>query len=266
MNRTAIPYIKNKDGSQGYSWNLFYGCQKCSPGCDNCWALEVTKRFQKNFDPQGVLLNEDKTEWSGRQFLHNKTFHFKPNKTYAINFMNDILLKDGLIFHCLMYDVEQNPESTFICCTKRPQNINLISDYNFPNLWLGLTICTQAEADEKIPIMLEVKRKNPLLHIWLSIEPMLDAINLYEISTFKRENNLDACYFDWIVVGGESGSKARGCSYIWVKNIKDFCLATQTPFYFKQWDQMESGKDYKIAEIDGKKYKALPYLRKGVLI
>ncbi|MGB4820963.1 MAG: DUF5131 family protein [Saprospiraceae bacterium] len=61
---------------------------------------------------------------------------------------------------------------------------------------------------------------------------------------------------DWVIVGGESGHKARPMKKQWVVDIKNQCISSNTPFFFKQW----GGKNKKLTGrlLDGKTYDQMP--------
>ena len=47
--------------------------------------------------------------------------------------------------------------------------------------------------------------------------------------------DLELKTIDWVIVGGESGSRARAMQKEWVKNIYKQCKDQSIPFFFKQW-------------------------------
>lgn len=121
------------------------------------------------------------------------------------------------------------------------------------NVWLGVSIEDQATADERIPILL----RTPTELRFISAEPLLGPVNLklYELEPspstgrpFWRHNSdaLHPCDFtcsgghaidggiDWVIVGGESGSKANPMHPDWAKDLRDQCNADGIPFFFKQ--------------------------------
>ena len=124
-----------------------------------------------------------------------------------------------------------------------------------PNVWLGVSVEDQKSADERIPILLQV----PAAVRWLSMEPLLGPVDLtpiappayqllskyYEGNTFDPSGSQKPLermtgYFpkiNWIVVGGESGSKARPMHPDWVRSLRDQCTAVSVPFFFKQWGE-----------------------------
>ncbi|MDR3086528.1 MAG: phage Gp37/Gp68 family protein [Azoarcus sp.] len=111
----------------------------------------------------------------------------------------------------------------------------------WPNVWLGATISNQEEADRDIPKLLQI----PANMRWLSIEPLLEPVDIH--------HRLGACVFteadpwetgrgiDWVVVGGETGPRARPMHPDWVRSIRDQCIRKGVPFFFKQWGEWLSG-------------------------
>jgi protein gp37 len=95
-------------------------------------------------------------------------------------------------------------------------------DWPLPNVWLGTSIENQATADERIPHLLEV----PAAVRFLSCEPLLGPIDL----------GLPA-EIHWVIVGGESGPKARPMHPDWARSIRDQCINGGVPFHFKQWGE-----------------------------
>ena len=80
---------------------------------------------------------------------------------------------------------------------------------------------------------------------FLSIEPLLGLIP-----------ELDLTDIDWVIVGGESGPKARKMEEDWVRVIRDTCILQQVPFFFKQWGGKNKKKAGRI--LDGKTYDEMP--------
>ena len=124
---------------------------------------------------------------------------------------------------------------TFLILTKRPRKMAHFFDYRMMldlNVYHGLTVCNQAEADEKIPVFLQVPGKK-----FLSIEPMLGEIFLTRISSGPG-------FSDWhypirgvdaVILGGETGPEARPMHPDWVRSVRDQCAAAGVPFFFKGW-------------------------------
>jgi len=130
-----------------------------------------------------------------------------------------------------------------------------------PNLWLGTSISTQADADKNIPILLQI----PSAVRFLSVEPMLERIDIWHgisgweqcscgkihkmpkvgharcncVSFQDERFDLSELFplvrnLDWVIVGCESGSKRRPCKLEWVEDLINQCVASAVPVFVKQ--------------------------------
>ncbi len=109
-----------------------------------------------------------------------------------------------------------------------------------PNIWMGVTV----ENNKVISRVHDLQKTSAFLK-FLSLEPLLDPLP-----------DLELDLIDWVIVGGESGPKARPMKEDWVIDIRDRCITKQVPFFFKQWggtNKKESG-----SKLQGKYYKQLP--------
>lgn len=112
-----------------------------------------------------------------------------------------------------------------------------------PNLWIGVSCERQQEADERIPHLLDT----PAAVRFVSAEPLLGPIDFSALD--YAGNRLDALAgtcephtihfdgLDWVIVGGESGPRARPMHPDWARSIRDQCAAAGVPFFFKQWGE-----------------------------
>lgn len=124
----------------------------------------------------------------------------------------------------------------FLFLTKRPENFKLLWLELFggtlpDNLWVGTTVENQKYADERIPALLNIQAKVR----FLSCEPLLGHIGFN--NTQKLHNAFAEKQIHWVIVGGESGSKARPMNPIWATSIRDQCKEAGIPFHFKQWGE-----------------------------
>lgn len=109
-----------------------------------------------------------------------------------------------------------------------------------PNVWLGVSVEDQATADERIPHLLQT----PAAIRWISAEPLLGPIDLKRTTTgmpwiggiFGDGRKFEGI-LDWVVVGGESGRKARPMHPEWARMLRDQCKAAGVQFLFKQWGE-----------------------------
>jgi protein gp37 len=139
------------------------------------------------------------------------------------------------------------PQHTYLFLTKRVKRMfRLLSDNDigrqvrsrvpgrsltstFNNVWLGTTITTQREADERIPFLLQIPGKH-----WISVEPMLEAIKIparYFVSCGGGNET------NWVVCGGMSGPGAVPMDLSAARDLRDQCKAAGVPFFFKQIDK-----------------------------
>lgn len=127
------------------------------------------------------------------------------------------------------------------------------------NVWIGVSVEDQAAADERISLLLDT----PAAVRWISAEPLLgpvrlsslfglitddedvrvDALNgTFVTSRYQEEPNSLGARLDWVVVGGESGPKARPVHPQWARDLRDQCAAAGVPFMFKQWGEWAPGE------------------------
>jgi protein gp37 len=127
--------------------------------------------------------------------------------------------------------------------------------WHFANVWLGVSAERQEEADERIPHLMNT----PAAVRFISAEPLLGPIDLigtlarYQDSPQKRGCSvpLGRQLLDWIIVGGESGSKARPMHPQWAQDIRDQCAEAGVPFFFKQWGEWTPHKPVAGGDLGG---------------
>jgi len=109
--------------------------------------------------------------------------------------------------------------------------------FPFENVWLGVSVEDQETADERIPLLLQT----PAAIRWLSIEPLLGPVDLTmaleQFHTHDPLLNRNPSPVQWVVVGGESGPKARPMHPDWVRSLRKQCQTANVPFFFKQWGE-----------------------------
>lgn len=100
-----------------------------------------------------------------------------------------------------------------------------------PNVWHGVSVAEQKDADKNIPILLQV----PSAIRFVSAEPLIGDVYL-------QANWLDRMVaqafgghsLDWVIAGGESGPGARPCDVAWIRSIVQQCKAAGVACFVKQ--------------------------------
>ena len=133
-----------------------------------------------------------------------------------------------------------NPASHVAMSEHNPRELFAIP---FPNVWLGVSVEDQATADERIPLLL----KTPASVRWVSAEPLLGSVSLSVPFDGYKVNAAAGARpgippLNWVVVGGESGPKARPMHPDWARSLRDQCEAAGVPFLYKQHGEWISGK------------------------
>jgi len=109
-----------------------------------------------------------------------------------------------------------------------------------PRIWLGVSVEDQATVDERLPLLLQT----PAAVRWISAEPLLGPVSLpferighWNALAIKSNQPWATTRLHWVVVGGESGPKARQMHPAWARSLRDQCAASGVPFLFKQWGE-----------------------------
>lgn len=244
------------------TWNPVTGCSKVSQGCKFCYAKREWPRLSANKE----------TVYFGREFedvrVHPERLLVPLNwarpRRIFVNSMSDLFHEDvpfefidrvfGVMSVCGQHQ--------FQILTKRPERAleyltsdqaarhaawnmcgvaallenkssdeqgivevharKVVTGYPPGNVWIGTSVEDQETADQRIPILVKI----PARVRYLSIEPLLGEVYLG-----------GRLWVHWVIVGGESGPKARPMASDWVRLIRDQCAAMSVPFFFKQWGE-----------------------------
>jgi protein gp37 len=212
-----------------HTYNPWIGCTKVSPACDFCYAeAQEDRRYGR-------------VTWGGARRRTSEATRCAP---YRWNRSAAAAGERRHVFSMSLADFWDNqvPEEwrtealdiirqcrnlDWLILTKRPQNIAkmLPPDWGpqgWPHVWLGATVENMDEARRRIPTLLKVPAR---VH-WLSVVPLLEPLDLRQWL---------GSGIDWIVVGGETGSKdARYMKADWARDLRDQCHDTDAKFFMKQ--------------------------------
>jgi protein gp37 len=227
------------------TWNPVRGCTKISPGCKHCYAEVFAERFrgvaghayEQGFDPRlvpGKLAEPLRWKTPRMIFVNSMSdlFHSSVPDEYIVKVAEVMSLANWHIFQVLTKRSERL--KSMLQTSLRPFALQ-------QHIWWGVSVENKKHGVPRIEHLHDSHAKVR----FLSIEPLLEdvgKINLKGIS--------------WVIVGGESGPKARPISAEWARSIRNQCKTAKVPFFFKQW----GGKRKKKAgrTLDGRTYDEFP--------
>jgi protein gp37 len=222
------------------TWNPITGCNKISPGCKYCYAERMAERLQAMGQPNyrnGFALTLQP------QMLE-LPLQWKKPQTIFVNSMSDLFHKDvPLAYIQRVFDVMRRAHwHRFQVLTKRADRLaDLGPEIDWSkNVWMGVSVENANYVDR-----IDDLRATGAHVKFLSLEPLLGPL-----PKLKLKN------IDWVIVGGESGHRARPMDPAWAIDIRDQCARAGVAFFFKQW----GGKNKKKAgrTLDGRTYDEMP--------
>lgn len=195
------------------------GCSKISHGCKHCYAERMAKRLKA----MGLEKYRNGFDVAIHHATLQEPLRWKSPKLVFVNSMSD-LFHENVPDHFIrsVFDtMNRAPQHTFQVLTKRPERVEALnSELSWTyNIWLGVSI-----ESERWMRRLDTLRRTDAQTKFLSLEPLLGPLPTL---------NLEGVH--WVIAGGESGPGARPMSGDWVRDIRDKCLISQVPFFFKQW-------------------------------
>ena len=198
------------------TWNPVTGCDKVSPGCKHCYAERMAERLQAMGQPN----YRNGFEVALQPQMLELPLQWKKPQTIFVNSMSDLFHKKvPLGYIQRVFDVMSRAHwHRFQVLTKRSERLAEISGA-LPwssNIWMGVSVETDAFAHR-----IDDLRRTEAHVKFLSLEPLLEPLGGLELERI-----------DWVIVGGESGPKARPIAAEWVMDIRDQCRRASVPFFF----------------------------------
>ncbi|MBI4828759.1 MAG: phage Gp37/Gp68 family protein [Nitrospinae bacterium] len=231
--RTAIEWTES-------TWNPVTGCTKISPGCKHCYAERMAKRLKA----MGQHNYRNGFEITIHEHALHAPIKIKKPQTIFVNSMSDLFHNRVPLdfIKNVFATMNLTPHHCYQVLTKRSgrlRELNATLEWA-PNIWMGVSV-ENGEYIHRIDDLRETDAHTK----FLSIEPLLGPIP-----------NLELSGIDWVIVGGESGPKARLMEKSWVTGIRDQCERANVPFFFKQWGGVNKKKAGRT--LDGKIWDAMP--------
>jgi len=226
------------------TWNPVTGCTKISAGCDNCYAERFSERFrgvpghpfQNGFD---LTLRPERL---------TQPLEWRKPKMIFVNSMSDLFHKEipaefiGRVFDTM----ERADWHTFQVLTKRSSLMRNFLRRRYGgrsgprHIWCGISI----EDGTKLSRVQHLQG-TPAGTRFLSIEPLIDRVGKINLNGI-----------DWVIVGGESGPRARYMDPSWVREIRDQCQEAGVAFFFKQWGGLRPKSGGRV--LDGTEWNQFP--------
>lgn len=230
------------------TWNPTVGCSKISPGCKHCYAESMAMRLQA----MGTRGYENGFELTLLPSRLEEPLRRKAKTVYFVNSMSDVFHEDVPFDYIekIFETIANTPQHTYQILTKRADRMaEFFAQRSVPsNAWLGVSVEDQKYGLPRIDHLRTVDAKIR----FLSIEPLLEHLG---------EINLKDIH--WVIVGGESGPKARPMQKEWADDIRVQCEEAEVAFFFKQWggwgaDGKKRAKKQNGRELNGRTWDQMP--------
>lgn len=241
------------------TFNPWIGCTKISPGCDNCYAESLAKRFGHSDRWKGSIHVTSDALWR-RPIAWNRAAakSGKRRLVFCASLADVFDNQAPIAARERLFDlIKQTPALTWLLLTKRPKNFGkfLPADWGdgYKNVWLGVSVEDQRNGNIRIPHLLATSAAKR----FISYEPALGPINFRHIDadgagskefcqinalTGKQSDMARPCRdvprIDWIIAGGESGAGSpRPAHPDWFRSVRDDCASAGVAYFFKQWGE-----------------------------
>lgn len=235
------------------TWNPVTGCAKLSPGCKNCYAETFAERW-RGIPGHPYEQGFDLKLWPDRLTL---PLVWKEPRMIFVNSMSGLFHKDvpDIFIRKVFQTMLEAGHHIFQVLTKRSERMmrwvgGYFKNSNVPShIWLGVSVENQDYTWRIKPL-----QETPAQIRFLSVEPLLGPVDLAH--PYLRG-------IHWVIVGGESGPRARPMNPVWARQIRTQCQKYQVSFFFKQWGafnfkSQRVGKKAAGRILDGKTWNQMP--------
>lgn len=231
------------------TWNPTTGCDRISPGCDNCYALTLAKRLKAMGSPKYQTDGDPRTSGPGFGVaVHHDVLdvprRWREPRTVFVNSMSDLFhARVPLDYVRQVFSVmRETPRHTYQVLTKRAARLAKVAqDIDWPpNVWMGVSVEDRTQISR-----IDQLRGVPAAIRFVSAEPLLGPLT-----------DLDLDGIDWLIAGGESGARHRWMNPGWVAELRDQCQRVGTAFFFKQWGGRTPKEGGRL--LDGRTWDEMP--------
>ena len=270
MNRTLIEWVD-------VIWSPVAGCWHKAKGCDFCNALSM--RVAPGWQTKYSELADDKGRWTGaasfmRDALMEPSMIATP-KIILTGACGDIFY-EGVLDTWLdqvLAVVALNPKHRFVFLTRRPERMKeyftegfikrkkeiqyymrLMGNFKanekidlpdiLPNVWLGVTVNTQEEADKYLPLLLQTPAVKRLVNI-----DMFEPIDLATIPQCNVVPGSDGYFISWVICSSEPDDKGEPKNIESLRKLKDLAKIAGIPFFFNLMGCNSAPLDIQLKEL-----------------
>lgn len=230
------------------TWNPTVGCTKISPGCKHCYAELMAKRLQA-MGTKGYENGFKPTLLPNRL---EEPIRRNKSTVYFVNSMSDVFHEDVPFDYIdkIFDTIAKTPQHTYQILTKRAERMaQYFQCRQVPqNAWMGVSVEDQQFGIPRINHLRQIEARVR----FLSVEPLLEALGTVDLTDVH-----------WVIVGGESGPKARPMQKEWAEDIRVQCEKAGVAFFFKQWggwgaDGKKRAKKQNGRELNGRTWDGMP--------
>lgn len=271
-----------------HTFNIVWGCAQVSPGCAHCYAKQISKRW--GFQLWSPWSEERRSfgdkYWSQPLAWDRAAGRSGERHRVFTSSMGDVFEEHPVVNqerYRLWPLIKATPNLDWMLLTKRPEHIeaNLPSDWGngYPNVWLGTSVENhrfrwRLTELAKIPAVLRFVSVEPLLGPldltpWLTCCPNLwgncEAASKSDESRMGIESvalqdfgGLPQRSLDWVILGGESGRRARSMRPEWAERIVRQCTTFGIPIFVKQLGGHPNRRAGDEAVINNKIWRQVP--------
>jgi protein gp37 len=217
-----------------HTFNPWWGCERVSPACKNCYAETWAHRLGLDLWSRGAPRRTLGDSYWRQPLSWNRTAKTsnRRDRVFCAS-MADVFedRRDLDAIRARLWSlIAETPNLDWLLLTKRPQCVERLVPWGdgWPlNVWLGTTIENQRWADKRLPYLLA----QPAAVHFVSCEPLLGSLDIKPWLVHTRFRKAIA----WVIAGGESGHRARPMNPEWARALRDQCQLHGVPYHFKQW-------------------------------
>lgn len=234
------------------TWNPVTGCTKISSGCDNCYAARFSERFR---DVPGHPF-ETGFDLTLRPERLSQPFGWRRSRMIFVNSMSDLFHKriPRSYIEAVFATMEKANWHIYQVLTKRSSLLQKFVNDRYSSglapghIWFGVSVENESATSRIVHL-----QKTRASIRFLSIEPLIAPVG-----------NIPLAGIHWVIVGGESGPRARPMKPEWAVNIRDQCLRAKVPFFFKQWGGRSPKAGGRL--LEGKEWNEFPRVQREVRV